>query len=92
VLKTLPRRFACFLGLFCFCAQSLCAEETEGVQNPLASSEDQLISSNAKEQPIADASRWALFRSGDVQEDRYTINFNNVSITEYIRFVSKITG
>ncbi|HSX11990.1 MAG TPA: secretin N-terminal domain-containing protein [Rhabdochlamydiaceae bacterium] len=35
---------------------------------------------------------WTLLRSGDSENDRYLINFNNVSIIEYIRFVSKITG
>jgi type II secretory pathway component GspD/PulD (secretin) len=38
-----------------------------------------------------DVISWSLFSSGS-GEDRYIINFNSVSIIEYIRFVSKITG
>lgn len=34
---------------------------------------------------------WSLFRS-DSGEDTYIINFNNVSIIEYIRFVSRISN
>lgn len=34
---------------------------------------------------------WSLFRS-ESGEDRYIINFNNVSIIEYLRFVSKISN
>ena len=33
---------------------------------------------------------WSLFRSDD--EDKYIINFNGVSIIEYLRFVSKISN
>nr|NGX60525.1 hypothetical protein [Chlamydiota bacterium] len=33
---------------------------------------------------------WSLFKS-ESGEDRYIINFNNVSIIEYLRFVSKIS-
>lgn len=34
---------------------------------------------------------WSLFSSDD-GEDRYIINFNNVSVIEYLRFVSRISG
>lgn len=34
---------------------------------------------------------WSLFRSKDSDEDRYIINFNDVSIIEYLHFISKIS-
>lgn len=33
---------------------------------------------------------WSLFKTSD-NEDRYVINFTNVSMTEYVRFVSRIS-
>lgn len=47
---------------------------------------------SAKTEPNPDGLiGWSLFRS-DNGEDRYIINFNNVAIVEYLRFVSKISN
>ncbi|MCI0381462.1 MAG: hypothetical protein L0207_00185 [Chlamydiae bacterium] len=53
-------------------------------------SDEKLISSMQK--PVSSEVGWSLFHSKDSDENRYVINFNNVSIIEYIRFINKITG
>ncbi|MDN3505985.1 MAG: secretin N-terminal domain-containing protein [Simkaniaceae bacterium] len=47
---------------------------------------------SAKTEPGSDGLiGWSLF-SSDEGEDRYTINFNNVSVIEYLRFISRIAN
>ena len=48
---------------------------------------------SAKTEPLASSDGpigWSLFSSGG--EDKYTINFNNVSMIEYLRFVNRISN
>src|SRR5262245_15922333 len=78
-----PRGFLhCILCLSCFYIGPAWADEPA----PQTFPEESLMA--AKDE----TKHWTLLRTGDSENDRYLINFNNVSIIEYIRFVSKITG
>lgn len=85
--------FSCLICLSCFYLGSLNTADTltDDVDSDTLGSLDfeQLQPQDAL---IAKSSKnWTLLRSTDA-DDRYLINFNNVSIIEYIRFISKITG
>jgi type III secretion protein C len=61
---------------------ALCASFLSLIHSPVAytaSLDDQLLAASMRSK-------------ADVNQDTYTVNFNNIAITEFIRFASKITG
>lgn len=63
-----------------------------GAEDPLIEDydDDAFLSSKVEPTDASGMISWSLFRSED--EDRYVINFNNVSIIEYLRFISRIAN
>ncbi|NGX45019.1 MAG: Type II secretion system protein D [Chlamydiae bacterium] len=74
-----------FVGTWLLAVNSMAFADTEDFDD------EDFIGASEEIADSSDVIGWSLFSSGS-GEDRYTINFNNVSIIEYIRFVSKITG
>ncbi|NGX39488.1 MAG: Type II secretion system protein D [Chlamydiae bacterium] len=79
-----------FLAFFLLLhTQFFCEEGGEPLQEY---DDDAFLSEGESAQQSTGLIGWSLFRSEGDDEDRYIINFNNVSIVEYIRFVSKISN
>ncbi|HSX03288.1 MAG TPA: secretin N-terminal domain-containing protein [Rhabdochlamydiaceae bacterium] len=77
---------SCLVCLSCFYIGAVHADDP-ALQDLAGSFEDNELVAKKD-----DSKHWTLLRTGDSADDRYLINFNNVSIIEYIRFISKITG
>jgi len=89
VAKQVAMKFWClfFSLFFLFPPMGQTADDLDTLQE---FDDDAFLS--AKTEPGGDGLiGWSLFSSDD-GEDKYTINFNSVSITEYLRFISKIAN
>ncbi len=75
--------------LFCLLAPVCLSSDDAAFEELSDFDDDAFLTAKADSSSSAPLLGWSLFKSDD-GEDKYIINFNNVSIAEYVRFVSKI--